>query len=212
MVGCLRVQVSMIRLKSSRPVLRMRFMNNRLTSAATYALVATGAVIGSCAESQALESIDRYCVTSWRRAGIEQQEWGDCTQQVFLNLLQRVSRDQLIDAVEKAKSMERRELNRSIWCVTQRWRRIRRHGELGGDDIPPKRDVRIELVGDLREEVEERLPLLSSLQQSIIRQSLDGAAVVEIAKQVGVPPARVSNEKYKAVQQLRKHCAWQLHL
>jgi hypothetical protein len=91
--------------------------------------VAMAASVGGAlapAEAQAVDSIERYCAASWRTAGIARQDWPDCTQQVFIELLERLSREQVPTAIADAQSQERRELNRSIWCITQRWRRAPR--------------------------------------------------------------------------------------
>ena len=90
--------------------------------AIVFATTVAGGLLGAQAEAGALERINGYWATSWRNARIAPQDWDDCTQQVYAELLDRVSRDGLATAIEDAESRERRELKRSIWCTIQRWR------------------------------------------------------------------------------------------
>lgn len=185
----------------------------RPTSLAACALVvaALGATAdasaGEISEASAVDQISRYCSTSWRNAGIGSNEWPDCTQEAFAELLSRVSRAGLRVAIENPGSDERRELNRSIWCTIQRWRRARRPGSLDGFDVDdPRTDDPVEALAadDLRELVDEARLDLSPRQSRILGEWLDGHSVGEIAERLNIAPARVSDEKYKAIRQLRR--------
>src|SRR5262245_49838138 len=39
---------------------------------------------------QAIQDISRYCTACWRNARLPVDRWGDCTQEVFRRLLERV--------------------------------------------------------------------------------------------------------------------------
>lgn len=186
----------------------------RRTSFAACALVvaALGATTDAQAaetitEASALDQISRYCTTSWRNAGIGSSEWPDCTQEAFAELLSRVSRSGLGRAIENPASDERRELNRSIWCTIQRWRRAKRPGTLDGFDLHDDRTPDPEMAladEDLREVIDEARTGLTPRQSRIIGDWLDGHSVGEIAERLDIAPSRVSDEKYKAIRQLRR--------
>jgi hypothetical protein len=90
------------------------------TCAAVITACGGTAVTVGAVDAATIQSIDNYCAASWRRANIPRQDWDDCSQQAFVRLLSRVSRDGLADAIEHAHSQHRRELNRCIWATTQR--------------------------------------------------------------------------------------------
>ena len=94
---------------------------------------AGAAAIGQVSESVVLRKIQAYCTRSWMNAGINRQEWEDCTQDVYLRLLDSLSRERLLRAIEDSESDERRELNRAIWATSQRRRRAHRHSPLADD-------------------------------------------------------------------------------
>ena len=184
----------------------------RRFSATACAAVVIATSLGTAAtadarENRAIESIDRYCRASWRNARIDQQDWEECTQQTFVELLDRVSRDRWIEAIENNQSNERRELNRSIWRVAQRWRRApRRPGGSAGMLAPTPANRQ----GNERPGLDDVLRILSSpnsglsaRQQEVMLRWADGHSVAEIAADLNLPPARVSDEKYKAIRKLR---------
>ena len=47
--------------------------------------------------------------------------------------------------------------------------------------------------------------VLSRRQQRIVQWTCEGWTVAEIADEMGLAPARVSDEKYKAIRKLRSH-------
>lgn len=186
-------------------MLRSRHHNPALKRATCAALIAATFAVPVSAES--IASIERYCTSSWRQAGIPANDWEDCTQDTMLELLSRVPQKQLAHAIEKPKSTERRELMRSVWCVAQRWRRATQ-----------KRPVSLELIGDWQEPaagrdaddfdqeaVADALMTLSSTQQQVLQLFVDGNSIKEIADQLDLSPARVSDQKYKAVRALKAH-------
>lgn len=195
---------------NGKPMLSRRF------SATAYAAVVLATSLGSATaeakESQAIESIDRYCQASWRNARIAPQDWEECTQQTFTELLDRVSRDRWGEAIENKNSSERRELNRSIWRIAQRWRRAPRfrHGStelLAAQSPSPRKDSDEPNLDDVRRALSSPDTGLSARQQDVMRRWIEGNTVAEIAADLDLPPARVSDEKYKAIRKLRAKLA-----
>lgn len=176
--------------------------------AIVFATTVAGGLLGAQAEAGALERINGYCATSWRNAQIAPQDWDDCTQQVFAELLDRVSREGLTRAIEDAESHERRELKRSIWCTIQRWRRLPRPGHLEPGDLPDPSgsggDSQLPTLDELREAVASDRLALSLRQQRILISWFDGSSIAEIAAELKLPAARVSDEKHKALKKLRR--------
>lgn len=181
--------------------------NPALKRATCAALIAATFAIPVSAET--VHSIERYCTTSWRQAGIPIQDWEDCTQDTLLELLSRLPQQRVSQAIEKPKSDERRELMRSVWCVAQRWRR--------GSQ---RQAVSLDLVADCEtqdsskdwdfadgELVNAALDSLGETQRNILRLWGDGNSVAEISAQLDMPPARVSDQKYKAIRSLKAKLA-----
>jgi DNA-binding CsgD family transcriptional regulator len=172
--------------------------------------VAVAATVGSARaedESVVVENIQKYCTASWRNAGIDSQEWSDCTQQAITFLLERISRTRLAHTLAEETSEERRELNRAIWRTVQRWRRAPRHVSLPEFDCldrPAAGDP-----ADQNDDLEAARAVadahLSSRQQRILKLWGDGWSIGEIADQLALSPARASDEKYKAIRKLRAH-------
>ncbi len=173
--------------------------------AVAFAAAMGGSHSATATELETIDKIERYCTVSWRNAGISQQEWDDCTQQALVELLDRISRDGLSEAVENIESPERRELNRTVWRTVQRWRRRpqpqsfdeswtgQQHGSSYGKDT----ENAWEQIAAASESC------LSQRQQRILSMMRDGWRVGEIAEELQIPQARVSDEKYKAIVKLR---------
>lgn len=177
--------------------------------AASGVAVAASAAVSQVSESTLLRKIQAYCSQSWRNAGIRSQEWPDCTQQVFARLLERIPRERLLQAIDDPDSPERRELNRAIWATSQRSRRAKSHSPLVGDagrvdeaDVWPAKMARIEQVQQAVDSKESRL---SPTQREIVSRWSDGESISEIAESLKLSPARISDEKYKAIQKLRRY-------
>ena len=177
--------------------------------AATGVAAAATAAVGQLSESVVLKKIRAYCSRSWQNAGINHQEWSDCTQQVFARLLERVDRDRLLIAIEDSESPERRELNRAIWATSQRSRREKKYSSLefaetrseNNDPWPAK----LESLNQVRSAVNGDDARLSPTQREIVTRWSDGESISAIAESLKLSPARISDEKYKAIQKLRQH-------
>ena len=178
-------------------------------AACAVAVVATVGGAHANQEPAALDGIQKYCAASWRNAGITQQDWPDCTQEAMAILLERVSRKQLAHAIQNGKSPERRELNRSIWCTIQRWRRAPRHVSLDRcDTIERKTDGRSpQPAEELKDALAVAVQCLSARQRQILSLCSEGWSIGEIAEKLDVSPARASDEKYKAIRKLRQRLA-----
>ena len=59
--------------------------------------------------TDAVNDISRYCQACWRNARLPADRWGDCTQQVFLRLLERVDPTVWNRVLTDLESPERRE-------------------------------------------------------------------------------------------------------
>jgi len=157
--------------------------------------------------SEAVQDLGKYCTTCWRNARLPVDSWGDCTQDVFCRMLQRIPSSQW-DLALQADGEERREFLRAIDAVKKRVQRARRYS----DPIDPA-DPRVAPEGQLAEDRETvRLAaeeLLSQRQQWILQLSFEGWSVQDISAELDMPVERVSDEKYKAVRKLRAHLAEQ---
>lgn len=172
-------------------------------AACTVAVAAAVSGAPAVASSGAIDQIQRYCTKSWQNAGIAPQDWQDCTQQALAELLERVSQRGLNEAIGNSDSDERRELNRTVWRTIQRWRRRPTwisYGELAtrGNDsaLHGQSEAWDEVLSAARDCLTER-------QQRILQLTRDGWKAGEIADELSLSSARVSDEKYKAICKLR---------
>jgi RNA polymerase sigma factor (sigma-70 family) len=155
------------------------------------------------ASSDTLNDLSRYCTACWRNARLPADLWGDCTQEVFIRLLERVP----VNAWERSladEGDERREFLRAIDAVKKRVQRSKKWVPCSDDQVADSRDA-----GD-RERAEEMDAVLaaareqlSDRQHQIVRRTLEGWSVPEIARELNTSPERVSDEKYKAIRKLR---------
>lgn len=156
------------------------------------------------ASSRSINDVSRYCSACWRNARLPLDRWGDCTQEVFSRLLQRVPLMRW-SQLWNLETPERRELLRAIDAVKKRAQRERKQGNLS-DDFAGASD------GPARSRAEERAAvdvaasrLLSPRQQRILQMTFEGWSIPEMADELALPVQRISDEKYKAVQKLRTH-------
>ena len=166
--------------------------------------LATGNVEASDVSPRAVNDISRYCQACWRNARLPADRWGDCTQQVFTRLLERVEPTKW-ENVLALEGDERKEFLRAIDTVKKRTQRTRKYHELIHDFA----DAQTEVANDLRERRDEvalaAQSVLSPRHQRILELTVGGWAVPEIATELGTTVERVSDEKYKAIRKLRAH-------
>jgi RNA polymerase sigma factor (sigma-70 family) len=153
---------------------------------------------------QTVNDIGRYCTTCWRNARLPVDAWGDCTQEVYKRLLERVPTERWALALQ-GEGEERLEFLRAIDAVKKRSQRARRYsGAVDGADDPRQANERS--LAEDREAV--RLAARESLsprQQRILQLSFEGWSIPEIGEELSLPVERVSDEKYKAIRKLRSH-------
>jgi len=176
--------------------------------------VAMAAAVGSTAltssaaaaplEASTLNQIERYCTVSWRNAGIAQQDWPDCTQQALQELLERVSRKQLQVAMQNNDSLERQELNRTVWRTIKRWQRAPRPAQLDESFARGVRDTRHDAWDEVMTAARQHL---TERQTRILKLTREGWNPNDIANELDITSARVSDEKYKAIRKLRAQLA-----
>jgi RNA polymerase sigma factor (sigma-70 family) len=154
---------------------------------------------------RAVADISRYCTACWRNARLHPEVWSDCTQQVFARLLERVP-PQDWERSLRGDGLERREFLRAIDAVKKRSRRERWLGNLPEGGVADRHNPDERRLADDRDAVRNAArQLLSDRQQQILRLSFEGWSVHDIASNLDLPEARVSDEKYKAVRKLREH-------
>ncbi len=163
-------------------------------------------------QHKVIRRIDAYCRASWKNSRIDESLWDDCTQDVYARVFGTLTQAQLHIAITERDSPERRELNRAIWATSQRRRREVRWQELteyhdalhAPSDEWQTIEAELQTIRSASEQPELRL---SATQRAIISSSTNGETVQEIAQSLNLSPVRVSDEKYKATQKLRKHFA-----
>jgi RNA polymerase sigma factor (sigma-70 family) len=174
------------------------------------ALTALNTTPGFTAESaevstKAVTDMSRYCTSCWRNARLHPDHWTDCTQEVFMRMLERVAPGEW-DQVLSSEGDERREFLRAIDAVKKRTQRSRKWAGNSIETIADGRDPHNRRLADDRDAVRQAAQeLLSARQQRILQMSFEGWSVQDIAKELRTPAERVSDEKYKAVRKLREH-------
>ena len=180
------------------------------TPTAMALVIGLAALTASASESDMVRDIQRYCTVCWRNARLDPGLWDDCTQEVCCRLLEKARAGQLeLNLVLGEDNPERRELVRAIDMVRKRVQRSKRYQTLDdhvtpGPDIDQKNRNRQEL-GEILEAA--RAAVLSARQDRIVELWTRGWAVPEIAENLNLPVARVSDEKYKALRKLENHLA-----
>ncbi|MGE3806308.1 MAG: sigma-70 family RNA polymerase sigma factor [Gemmataceae bacterium] len=154
---------------------------------------------------RAVADLSRYCSACWRNARVHPDRWTDCTQQVFARLLERVP-PQNWDRSLHGDGLERREFLRAIDAVKKRTRRERWLANLPEAGVADRHHPNERRLAEDREAVRDAAAeVLSNRQQQILQLSFEGWSVRDIASNLELPEARVSDEKYKAIRKLRAH-------
>ncbi|HTU90085.1 MAG TPA: sigma-70 family RNA polymerase sigma factor [Gemmataceae bacterium] len=154
--------------------------------------------------AQAIADMSRYCATCWRNARLPMDNWGDCTQEVFRRLLERVPANAWDQALH-GEGEEHREFVRAIDTVKKRVQRARKFSP-AIDSVADRRDPQLRQLREEREVVDQAAAeLLSPRQQRILQLSFEGWSVQDMSKEMRIPVERISDEKYKAIRKLRTH-------
>jgi len=164
--------------------------------------------MGSAAPAEishrAVSDISRYCTACWRNAQLHPDSWNDCTQEVFCRLLERIE-PKTWEQILQAEGEERRELIRAIDAVKKRSQRARKHVD-SVETLPDQRDPQARRLKEEKTAVfDAARDVLSPRQHRIIQMSLDGWAVHDMARELHLSAARISDEKYKAVRKLQDY-------
>lgn len=190
----------------------------RAGPAAMALVMGLAALTAQASESDLVRDIQRYCTVCWRNAHLDPNLWDDCTQEVCCRLLAKARGGELdLHRVLADDSVERRELVRAIDMVRKRVQRSRKFHPIDGETTPaPDIDRRWRERQELGEILENaRRAVLTDRQDRIVELWTHGWTVPDIAANLGLPVARVSDEKYKALRKLERHLAAQrddLHL
>lgn len=154
-------------------------------------------------ENKAVEDISRYCQVCWRNARLHPDSWADCTQEVIVRLLQTVKPDRW-QSLLKDETPERKEFLRAIDAVKKRTQRARKFTGMVSE-MADQRSHPEATRNELREELNlAARKTLSPRQQKIISLTCEGWSIPEIASELTMSVDRVSDEKYKAIQKLRR--------
>jgi RNA polymerase sigma factor (sigma-70 family) len=173
------------------------------TALSTFGPATASASEASPTTLRSVTDLSRYCTTCWRNARLPADCWTDCTQEVFVRLLERVPQGSW-DLVLQTEGDERREFVRAIDTVKKRIQRGRHWASSSLDEIADRHDSHNRKVTDDREAIHQASAgLLSPRQQRILQLSCAGWSVQDISGELRTSPERVSDEKYKAIQKLR---------
>lgn len=192
------------------PVGNPRARSLRAAPTAMALVIGLAALTATASESDLVRDIQRYCTVCWRNARLDPGLWDDCTQEVCCTLLEKARAGRLdLNLVLADDSTERRELVRAIDMVRKRVQRSKRHVSLEENSTPsPDFDQRDRDRRELGEVLEAaRQTVLSPRQDRIVELWTRGWTVPEIAENLGMTVARVSDEKYKALRKLEYHLA-----
>jgi RNA polymerase sigma factor (sigma-70 family) len=154
--------------------------------------------------AKAVTDISKYCQTCWRNARLPADRWQDCTQEVFIRLLERVDAERWSSVLVDDETAERREFLRAIDAVKKRTQRARKFSGLTCEQ-PDRRAVANTSRDDREAVAKAALEVLSPRQRRLLDLTADGWTVPEIASELGTTVERVSDEKYKAIKKLQHY-------
>ncbi|MBX6311978.1 MAG: sigma-70 family RNA polymerase sigma factor [Isosphaeraceae bacterium] len=159
-----------------------------------------------------MEQLDRYLARTWYRAGIPADKHDDCTQAVYVALLQNLGRDGFdhlagdigqygIREVLSRETPEGPDFFRAVDMVKKRAVREKSYQALDEADVPgPSGAESDEWRGALHEAIDRTL---NPREAALVYATLRGENPADIAKQWGVAPKTVSNEKTRVIAKLR---------
>ena len=185
--------------RSSRNVMVAMVLGTALAAAPAKAQASSGA---ARTDAKAVTDITKYCQTCWRNARLPADRWQDCTQAVFVRLLERVEQDKWGTVLVDSETDERREFLRAIDAVKKRTQRARKFAALS-PELPERRPVSNSTRDDREAVAKAAAEQLSPRQRRILELTADGWPVPDIASELGTTVERVSDEKYKAIKKLQ---------
>ena len=184
--------------RSSRNAMVAMVLGTALAAAPSKAAASTAAEPGA----KAVTDISKYCQTCWRNARLPADRWQDCTQAVFVRLLERIEADKWGTVLVDSETDERREFLRAIDAVKKRTQRARKFAALS-PEIAERRPVSNATRDDREAVAKAAAENLSPRQRRILELTADGWPVPEIATELATTVERVSDEKYKAIKKLQ---------
>jgi RNA polymerase sigma factor (sigma-70 family) len=185
--------------------LRKPYVMAVVLGTALAALGSSEPLMATAVSDQDISNISRYCTACWRNARLPADRWGDCTQEVFERLLERVPMTEW-DRLLATDTEERREFMRAIDTVKKRHQRDRARSGSLAEVVPDTADPRLRQDREDREAVRQASSaVLSDRQQRILELICEGHGVTDIAGELNMTPERVSDEKYKAIRKLRSY-------
>jgi RNA polymerase sigma factor (sigma-70 family) len=158
--------------------------------------------------------LNRYLSRAWYRAGVAVQMHDDCSQAVFVTLLQNLGRSRFdtllaeigqlgIRDVLSRQTADGPDFFRAIDTVKKRAQRERSFQPLDSTVAAGSATVEDSKAGwrsALQEAIDQSL---NPREAALIYATLQGETPAEIASQWGVAPKTVSNEKTRVIQKLR---------
>ena len=189
-----------------------RYVPNPTKSRAMMVAVVLGtAIAASSAEGstgpnpKAVQDISKYCQTCWRNARLPTDRWQDCTQEVFVRLLERIEAEKWDAILKDDETAERREFIRAIDAVKKRTQRARKFSSITAD-VAEYRGRNASDLRDNREVLSKATrEILSPRQRRILELTADGWTIPEVATELETSVERVSDEKYKAIKKLQHY-------
>jgi RNA polymerase sigma factor (sigma-70 family) len=194
----------MTRFLPAKPGSRQMIMAVVLGALVASPAKASAATPNAAPSSKAVTDISKYCQTCWRNARLPADRWQDCTQEVFIRLLERVEADKWGTLLVDDETIERREFIRAIDAVKKRTQRARKFANLT-PDVSERRPISNTNKDDRDAVAKAAAELLSPRQRQLLDMTADGWTVPEIATELGTTPERISDEKYKAIKKLQHY-------
>ncbi|MEJ7638292.1 MAG: sigma-70 family RNA polymerase sigma factor [Singulisphaera sp.] len=174
-----------------------------------------GTVADPEAIASGLSQLNRYLSRAWYRAGIPEGRHEDCSQAVYLALLENLERDHFDALVGDIGNLGIRDVVnreteqgpgffRAVDTIKKRAQRERGFQPLDlyeGIATPGEDEAQSRRREALREVIDESL---TPREADLICATLDGKTPAEIAIQCGLTPKTISNEKSRVIQKLRE--------
>ncbi len=189
-------------------------MNVSLSPRSEYTVKRADAItLGNSDElrSHCVEIMTRYCKRCWVNAQLPEDQHQDATQSVFERLLGELPINQwntiFFSKDIDLHSSEGRTFRRILDTVKKRYQRERRYSELSDatEEYLDKKGQQQAILSGQWALVQELLPLvLTPRKRQILEMSREGMKPQEIASAIGIPARIVTDEKYKAICQLRQ--------
>lgn len=162
---------------------------------------------------QALAHIEHYCMQCWHGAHLPDDVCSDATQDVVLGLYEAhvlPGGAQELFVRDHSASSPYKVFIRIIWRIKKKYQRAdvrrQRHSELTEHDarVPAHYDAPEAEDRDVMQRILVAVESLSAKSAEVMRLILSGIdSPTEIANILGTRPERVSDMRYRSIQQLR---------